>query len=57
MTQYPNTIEGKLAEIENYKRILRENQHSRWYDMGRRHLAELEKQLAQLQQDAIDQAW
>ena len=38
----------KKAEIQNYERILTNNRHSRWYDQGRRHMAELEQELENL---------
>ncbi len=36
----------KREEVENARRVLRENPHSRWYDQSRRHLAVLEQELA-----------
>lgn len=36
----------KREEVENARRVLRENSHSRWYDQSRRHLAVLEEELA-----------
>lgn len=41
-------IEAKTSEIENYRRILSEYQSGRWYDVGRRRLAELEAELEAL---------
>ena len=45
-------IEAKKAEIANYERILREYQSGRWLDMGRRHLATLQEELAALEAQA-----
>ena len=41
-------IEEKKAEIENYKRILSEYR-GRWWDQGKRHLEELERELKELE--------
>lgn len=43
-----NEITKKKAEIENYKRILN-GYYGRWYDMGCRHLVELEEELKVLE--------
>lgn len=40
-----NKIEEKKAQIEHYKGVLARYGSGRWYDMGRRHLAELEAEL------------
>ena len=40
-----NKIEAKKAQIEHYKGVLARYGSGRWYDMGRRHLAELEAEL------------
>lgn len=42
-------IEAKKAEVANYERILREYRSGRWYDMGRRRLEELKRELAELE--------
>lgn len=42
-------IAAKQAEVSNYERILREYQSGRWYDQGRRRLAELKRELADLE--------
>lgn len=42
-------IEDKKAEIEHYKGVLARYQSGRWYDMGRRHLEELEQELKLLE--------
>ena len=42
-------IAVKEAEIEHYKGVLDRYGSGRWLDMGRRHLAELEAELTQLQ--------
>lgn len=43
----------KREEIENARRVLRENSHSRWYDQSRRHLAVLEEELAAYEAQAL----
>lgn len=41
-------IEEKKAEIEHYKEVLKRYGVGRWYDQGRRHLEELERELDEL---------
>ena len=41
-------VAKKKAEIENYKGVLSRYLGSRWYDQGRRHLADLEAELVTL---------
>lgn len=43
-----NRIEEKKAEIEHYKGVLERYGSGRWYDQGRRHLEELERELDDL---------
>ena len=45
-------LEAKRAETKNYERILSQNGQSRWYDQGRRHLAQLKLELEALEQQA-----
>ena len=42
----------KREEVENSRRVLRENPQSRWYDQSRRHLAVLEEELAAYETEA-----
>ncbi len=42
-------VAKKKAEIEHYKGVLERYGRGRWYDMGRRHLAELEQELIDLE--------
>lgn len=49
-------LEVKREEIQNYERILSENRHNRWYDQGRRHLAQLKSELEALEQEAAERA-
>ena len=46
-------ITAKKAEIANYERILSEYR-GRWYDQGRRHLEELNVELAQLKAQEVE---
>lgn len=41
-------IEIKKTEIEDYKKILKKNINSRWYDSGKRHLESLIEELNKL---------
>ncbi len=41
-------IEQKRAEIEHYQGVLDRYQSGRWYDQGRRHMAELKAELEAL---------
>lgn len=38
-------VAAKKAEIEHYKGVLERYRSGRWLDQGRRHLADLEKEL------------
>lgn len=44
-------LDAKRAELANYEEILPRWQSSRWYDSGRRHLAELKVQLKALEDE------
>lgn len=48
-------IEAKKAEIANYERVLQEYQSGRWFDMGRRHLASLKDELAEMEGQLKDE--
>lgn len=48
MTDINEQITAKEADIRNYERILSEY-YGRWYDQGRRHLAELRQELKALE--------
>lgn len=41
-------IKEKEAEIEHYEGVLERQRHSRWYDQGRRHMADLKSELVVL---------
>ena len=41
-------IKKKKAEIEHYDGVLTRQRHSRWYDQGRRYMADLQAELAAL---------
>lgn len=42
-------IAAKKREIERYDEILQKYRASRWYDMGRRHMADLKEELRLLE--------
>ena len=43
-----NEIESKKKEIEDYKKIILKYTHSRWYNMGKQQLEQLEQELKNL---------
>lgn len=46
-----NEVEEKKKEIEHYKGVLARYGSGRWYDQGRRHLEELERELEDLEKN------
>lgn len=47
-------IAAKAAEVVHYEGVLERYGSGRWLDMGRRHLAELKRELQELRSQSID---